>query len=436
MNRSTDPPATDRPPGRPLVIAPAILWLMRLLALAAAGVAAYLLWLHVSGQLARGASAVPLCGGGSWLDCASVLNSRWAAWFGVPVAAPALVLYLTMAAALGLVGPRRRDIVARACWAWLLFGGAAALGAAAWFVYVQAALVERWCLFCLFEHALGAMLGGLVILFGLTCLTRRAAAASLLVGLLAAAALAAGQRFNPPRYAEPVEWSVEGERYVEPTADPDGGLALLHGRIVLDPAAHPRLGRPDATRHFVEIIDFTCFRCAEKAPLIRGALERLGPDAAALVVFSPLNPDCNPHVPRLNPAYEHACGIARIAAAAWLADRDAYAEIHRWLLANREGMTPDKARRYAAQRVGRADLDRAMADERVDTLIARDVALTAKLDLRGMPGLIAGDTRFRALPEDPAELARLLAKAWRDADGGAASPVTSDDPGPRRSADP
>lgn len=394
---------------------PALLWLMRGLALAGAAIAGFLTWTALAGRLATGASAAPLCGGPSWLDCASVLNSRWAEWLGVPVAAIATGVYAVMALSLFGVGRRSPHGLRRASWALLVTFAAAVAVSAGWFIYVQAAIVDRWCSYCTLEHGLGLMLAALVAVYGGTALRWRAALPACIVGLAGAAGLIAGQWFNPPQYTEPVAWQASGETYREPVDDPGDTVRLFDGRIVLNADAHPRLGAAHAERFFVEVLDFSCYRCAKAQPLIREALERLGPTTALLIVFSPLDTDCNRHIARQHEAHRFGCELVRIAAAVWLTDREAYADFHRWLFAEQEGMTPDKAREEAARRVGGDRLESMLAEPRLAKLIQRDIALTAKLDLRGLPGLIAADARFTALPEDPRELARLIADAWREA---------------------
>jgi len=394
---------------------PALLWLMRGLAIAGLVIAGFLASTHLAGRLASGESAVPLCGGTSWLDCASVLNSRWAEWFGVPVAAIAAVVYALMASALFGVGRRSPRWLRRGCWALLVTFAPAVAVSAGWFIYVQAAIVEQWCSYCMLEHGLGLMLAALIAVYGATALRWRAALPAGLVGLVGGAGLIAGQWLNPPQYTEPVAWQASDETYREPHDESGAAVRLFDGQVVLNADAHPRLGAGDAERFFVEVIDFSCYRCGQAQPLVRDALERLGPASAALIVFSPLDQDCNPNIARQHEAHRHACELTRLAAAVWLADRDAYPGFHRWLFAEQEGMTPGKARDEAARRVGGDRLEAMLADPRLAKLIQRDLELTAKLDLRGLPGLVAGDTRFTALPVDPDELARLIADAWREA---------------------
>src|SRR5687768_762544 len=76
----------------------AVLWLLRVLALAAAGVAGYLLFVSwTEGGLPVG------CGEGS--GCKAVLTSQWSRVGPVPVSAPALLLYLGLFVATFWIGP-------------------------------------------------------------------------------------------------------------------------------------------------------------------------------------------------------------------------------------------------------------------------------------------------------------------------------------------
>ena len=67
----------------------------RLLALAAAVICVYLAWAAIAAG-----GRVAGCGGDVGGDCAGVLLSRWARWFGVPVAVPAAVVYCVVFIAL------------------------------------------------------------------------------------------------------------------------------------------------------------------------------------------------------------------------------------------------------------------------------------------------------------------------------------------------
>src|SRR5262249_36311973 len=67
------------------LIHPGLLFAVRLLTATAIGLAAYLLWVSLSG------GAVAGCGPDS--SCDKVLHSRWSRWLGLPVSAPGLLMY-------------------------------------------------------------------------------------------------------------------------------------------------------------------------------------------------------------------------------------------------------------------------------------------------------------------------------------------------------
>jgi uncharacterized membrane protein len=78
----------------------ALLWSLRALALAATGVAVYLLYVSLSQR------GLPFgCSAGS--GCSEVLTSRWSSVLGVPVSGPAVAAYLGFLAATFFIGDGR-----------------------------------------------------------------------------------------------------------------------------------------------------------------------------------------------------------------------------------------------------------------------------------------------------------------------------------------
>src|SRR5258706_195553 len=129
------------------IIHPALLFTIRLLLLAAIGLAAYLLSVSLSG------GAVAGCGPDS--SCDKVLHSRWSRWLGLPVSAVGLPVYLAI-----LIGTfkLKRTVPApaqRAVWHWLLPCAMAVMGASVWFGIVQAVILRSFCPFCMTAHACG-----------------------------------------------------------------------------------------------------------------------------------------------------------------------------------------------------------------------------------------------------------------------------------------
>src|SRR5437667_4568242 len=127
------------------VVHPGLLFGIRLLIAAAIGVACYLLWVSLSGWAVAG------CAPNS--SCDRVLHSRWSRWLGVPVSAIALLVYAAIFA--GTFRLRRTVLPAeqRAAWGWLIPCAVAVIGAAIWFLAVQAFILRSFCPFCMTAHA-------------------------------------------------------------------------------------------------------------------------------------------------------------------------------------------------------------------------------------------------------------------------------------------
>src|SRR5688572_1156350 len=122
---------------------------IRLLLLAAAGISAYLLSVSLGGGAAVG------CGPGS--GCDEVLKSRWAYVLGVPVSALALLMDLALLLTTFACGAKSSPKQRRGAWEILAPGALMVLGAALWFVALQALVLQRFCPWCMTAHACGAI---------------------------------------------------------------------------------------------------------------------------------------------------------------------------------------------------------------------------------------------------------------------------------------
>src|SRR5262245_38011196 len=144
--------AAQAPPAPSAVL----VWSLRILSAAAAGIAGYLLYVSMTeGALPAG------CGQGS--GCSEVLTSRWSAVFGIPVSAPAIAIYGTFLVATFFIGAAIPSRVQALAWQLLLLLSTAIVAAAIWFIGLQFVDLGAICPWCMAEHALGAVLAVLVI---------------------------------------------------------------------------------------------------------------------------------------------------------------------------------------------------------------------------------------------------------------------------------
>ena len=102
------------------------------LALAGAGIAGYLTWVHYAGL-------DPVCVGGGG-GCERVQASRWAELAGVPVAVLGLGAYVTILASLALPEDAGRSVAA--------FVSLVGFGFSAWLTYVELVEIEAICQWC------------------------------------------------------------------------------------------------------------------------------------------------------------------------------------------------------------------------------------------------------------------------------------------------
>ena len=102
------------------------------LALAGAGIAGYLTWVHYAGL-------DPVCVGGGG-GCERVQTSRWAELAGVPVALLGLGAYVAILASLALPEDPGRSVAA--------FISLVGFGFSAWLTYVELVEIEAVCQWC------------------------------------------------------------------------------------------------------------------------------------------------------------------------------------------------------------------------------------------------------------------------------------------------
>lgn len=357
-------------------------WAIRILACLAAALSAYLAWVSwTTGGEALGC-------GGAGVGCRHVLGSRWGYWLGLPVGLPAAAIYglivaMTLPAASSQ--PRLRRRAAR----WLVLALALAAGLSAlWFVAVLIALGNS-CLWCLAVHACGVTVAG----FALAIVPFDGKAAATSVALVVV--LIAGQlTFSPADYrVEKVAAPLPpGELSLPPQETvPRQQLALLGGKLTIDPAEHPLLGDPDAEHSIVELSDYTCRRCRSLSANLELARRRYGGRLAVVVLPVPMNGDCNPFVEKTSIENLDACRYALAALAVWRADPSKFPAFHRWLMTGDEPPLMEQVERKAAEAVG---LER-FQSERAGKAVHDELRFAARAyDLSGrgtVPKLLIGN---------------------------------------------
>jgi len=138
------------------LLSPARLFAIRLFILIAIAIACYLFWVSLGG--------VAVAGCGPESNCDQVLHSRWAYWFGIPVSAVALSIYLAIFVTSLRLGSNVPIALQRQAWKILIPCAITVIGAGVWFIGLQLFSIRAVCPFCMAAHGAGLVAATIVLL--------------------------------------------------------------------------------------------------------------------------------------------------------------------------------------------------------------------------------------------------------------------------------
>jgi uncharacterized membrane protein/protein-disulfide isomerase len=374
------------------------LTLIRILLAVSASVSAYLLLTSLRGGHVAG------CGPAS--GCEDVLASRWGHWLGVPVSAPALLIYTAMFVATFWATPRAAPPLRQRVMASLSIAASVVVVAALWFVTLQIVVVRHFCPYCLIAHAAATAAAILILRRGPRL--SRAGAVGAAVGV---AALLAGHWVNRPTTHE-----VRGVS-APALSQGEGGksrhLEIFGGMFRINIDEVPLLGPRDAPAVMVALLDYTCPHCRQMHGILLEAARAHPGKLAIATLPMPLDAVCNKLMPRTPPQHANACQYARLGLAVWRADPSKMDRFNDWLFEPDVPPSLASAFGFAQEIVGEETLGRAMNDPWVEKQLAQDIAIyeaTYKRFGKGaMPQLIIGDNIvFGTLENGMQDLETLL----------------------------
>ncbi len=453
MESQTEQSGKLAPPGA------AWLWSLRVLALGAMAIAAYLTFYSLVPGRPAG------CGGDS--ACAEVLSSPWSKWMGkVPVSGLALVAYIVVLAATVFFGDDATAEQRRQ--GWLVLTGAAVmiLGAVIWFVCLQVFAIGSICPWCMGDHALGVAVTGMILVRAPISFSRSASGGDadaligrktlgrlIAVGLLGVVLIVIGQTLVKPKGMK-VEDASNGLAPPgpgpQPNTAPPGGttpkpgsgaqiyvpenggeidagvtpaarggpkrVVRLYGEKIKVELPLPLLGSMEADHVVLDLFDYCCLHCRKMHGYMSEVHERFGDQLALVAMPIPLHPDCNTETKKAHPGFEEACDLARLAMAVWVADPDSFEEMHNWLFMGSRVPTAKDARKFAVDLVGAQPLREALADPWIDRQIRGNVVVhkgTYGKDKKSksLPKLIYAKGVATGTPKNAKELESLLESA-------------------------
>jgi len=352
--------------------------LMRMLAIAAMAISGFLFFMSIQG------GAVPGCSPEAGFDCESVLAAgQWSKIFGVPVSAPAVIIYLLIYD-LMRVGAKRSPADLLRSWGVLFALAILVTGSAIWFTAIQLLVLKKTCLYCMIAHGLGIVLSTMIFYYR----PKGDRTGSLAVMVLLALVMLVGSQliYKPPAMQ----------------------LFLLNTKLMLDPTQFPIVGRPDADHVLVYLFDYTCPHCQELNGNLKLAMKRYGNQIALIKLPMPLDGKCNPQIKKTADRHLTACELATMALAVWRAAPDQFQAYDNFLFATGQTRPVDEARAEAVRLLGEEGLEKALTDPWIKEQIQRDFKVyqlaSEESKASTIPMIIGPDFVIVGQPGSPEEL--------------------------------
>ena len=368
-------PAPPRPKVSPAV------WLARLCFAAAVGLAAWLLFYTLTEK--------PMAGCAPGSACDRVMGSAWAYWLNVPVSAPALAIYISLLICSIAITSRHATLAKRAT----TFGfilSIAVVAVAAWFIFIQVAVIKSVCKYCTATHIV-AVVGAVLLLSKAKLIPTPRKLAFVIAGLLPLAALVAGQKFAPHRI---------------------NVVTLYRGTLKFDLREAPLIGSPDAKKFIVDVFDYTCPDCHAMHKHLAAARQQLTNSFSIICVPAPLDAKCNPRMRSTPPKHKDACEYARVGIAMRRVGAEKFHEYQDWFFGQPSIPSFEVARAKAESIATKESLDKALADPWVATTLKKGVDIYEQngKETRNyrVPQLVIGEAINFGPVSSPDEIIRLV----------------------------
>ena len=365
-------------------------------------------------------AGVRLVGCGAGGGCDSVMGSPWAYVLGgVPVSLPAVVVYLLLAVCVLFLGGDRPEDRAldRILWPLMRFLSGCIVGAALWFVCLQAFILHAFCPWCTALHLLGCFLAALV-------LARDSGSTAGMTGRSHSGHMGKSHSWlDPESPRRRFLWFVAGllaagvfaivQAYTRPTAVYDAGRADVSLPSFSDEEI-PALGPREAPEELTLLFDFQCIHCRRLHKVLPDLLEKAAGQYRIRLCPVPLSSACNPYIPASGiDRFAGSCALTRCALAVWYARPEIYEEYWNYLLGGgdeRASVAPEDAEARARTLLGDG-YDAALADPRIAAYLRKAEELfgrTSNREKSGIPRIVRGQNWLVPETDDADALLGLI----------------------------
>jgi uncharacterized membrane protein len=314
-------------------------------------------------------AGIPGCGAGS--GCDTVLSSRFSRVGPIPVSALALPIFLMMA--IFAIAPHRI----------LISLAIIASGAALWFISIEAFVIHRFCTYCTIIHIM-ALCASFLIFWQWSAGVLRATPLIPTIAAILLAAMIASQLVIQPRL-----YTITKD--TQPSTQPSPAtnqISLYNNRIAIDQTNWPILGSRRAHHQVILLFDYTCSHCRREYPLLQQARQRYGTQIAFIAVPLPLEPSCNPAIPRIIPEHVNSCIYTRYALAVFLANPSRFEEFHNRIMEGERPPSLEQTRQIAEEVIMSQAFAAALTHPSIEKHIQESIQLYRDLGTGPIPKLV------------------------------------------------
>jgi protein-disulfide isomerase len=182
-------------------------------------------------------------------------------------------------------------------------------------------------------------------------------------------------------------------RDTQPSTQPSASkntnqISLYNNRVTLDPADWPVFGSRRAQHLVILMFDYTCSHCRREYPLLQQARQRYGTQVAFIAIPLPLEPCCNPAIPRIIPEHINSCTYTRYALAVWIANPSQFEQFHNRVMEGERPPSLEQTRQIAQELITPQAFASALADPSIEKHIQESVQLYRNVGAGPIPKLI------------------------------------------------
>jgi hypothetical protein len=146
------------------------------------------------------------------------------------------------------------------------------------------------------------------------------------------------------------------------------------------------------------------------------AIRHYNSKLAFVLCPTPLNTNCNPHIPRNADDFKDSCELAKVGLTVWLARREAFPEFNRWMFTFESGdrwhpRNLDTAKARAVELVGQAKFDATRTNQWIARFLQTSIQIygsTIESGNGAIPKLVFGSRWVIPQPNDANDLVSIL----------------------------